>query len=418
MPEARSVGVIGAGAVGMCCALYLQQEGHRVTVFDPSGAGEGASKSNAGLLTSSAVVPTAMPGVIRRVPKMLLDPLGPLTLRWRYLPRIAPWLLRFVLASRSAQVERISVALAGLVAQAQASYEPLWRATGTDHLIRREGLLIAYRSEAAFARGQEALQLRRRRGIELEVLEGEAVRGLEPTLDASVRYGVLYPRTAHTVDPRAMVSCFAEHFAREGGRLVRERVVGFDTGRSGPRAIRTDAGSHPVDVIVLAAGAWSRALASRLGARVPLDTERGYGISLPNAGVHPRIPIISPDLGLAVTPMATDLRLTGSVELAGLSAPPQRAQFDRIVRAARTLFPTLETAGASTWMGFRPSMPDSMPVIGRSPRYDNAFLAFGHGHDGLGLAAITGKVVAEMVAGRRPSVDATPFRPERFGPLT
>lgn len=408
------IAVIGAGIVGVCCALYLQREGFKVTIFDDREPRGAASASNAGIISSGGCVPVGTPGVLRRVPKMLIDPLAPLAIRWRYLPRIAPWLLRFVQASRPARVEAISIALKGLLDHVFDSYEPLWKSAGADELICPNGLLYGYESDAAFAGAQAGLALRRRRGVTFEILSASQVRELEPAFAPVFRHGVFYPKTAFTTDPRALVSRLADDFLRQGGHLVRGRVDDVDIGPDGPRALETSTGRRPVQQIVLAAGAWSRRLAARLGSRVPLDTERGYVVNLPRSGVAMKVSFISGDHDFAVTPMRHGLRVSGTVELAGLTAPPNLERARRLVDLAGRLFPKLKTDDAEQWMSFRPSMPDSLPVISRSPRHASVFFAFGHGHGGMTFAGITGKLIAELITDRPTTVDVSPFRVDRF----
>lgn len=410
----RQVAVIGAGVVGVCCALYLQRAGFAVTVFDPKEPGDEASRSNAGILSAASIVPTAMPGIVRQVPRMLRDPLAPLAIRWRYLPRITPWLVRFVLASRPARVEAISIGLHGLIARAHESWAPLWALDGVDALVRTGGNLYTYQTDAAFAGAQAGLALRRRRGLSFELLDGGQVGELEPALAGAVKHGVWFPQTRFTTDPGRLVRLLAAEVVARGGRFVRERVTGIDVGPGGPRALRTPAGAHPVATLVIAAGAWSRPLAAALGSRVPLDTERGYVVVLPRPGVALGRALISGDYHFGLTPMDAGLRLAGTDELAGLKAPPNPSRAEKLVASARRLFPQLGTEGSTWWMSFRPSFPDSLPVIARSPRHRAVFFAFGHGHLGLSLAAVTGRLIAELASGQPPSVDLTPYRADRF----
>jgi D-amino-acid dehydrogenase len=226
---------------------------------------------------------------------------------------------------------------------------------------------------------------------------------------------VLFPENAYVVNNYRLVVSLAEHFVRRGGVLCREAVSGFDLAEGdGSNLVRTDAGRHAVDAIVVAAGAWSKALTRQLGHKVPLDTERGYHVMLPEPGVMPRLPIYSGDNSFAVTPLEHGLRFAGTVELGGLAAAPNYSRADVLLERGRRMFPGLKEAGATKWMGFRPSMPDSVPVIGGSPRRRNAFFAFGHGHLGLTLGAITGRLIADLVAGRDPGIDMAPYRVDRF----
>ena len=411
--------VIGAGVVGVCVALYLQRDGHAVTLVDRQGPGEGTSFGNGAVIGEESVVPVAMPGILGKVPGMLLDPLGPLAIRWSYLPRLAPWLLRFVAASRPAEVERISIALKALMDGSFDAFKPLLELAGAEAMLKRGGWVGVYETEAQFAAAQPYLELQRRRGVALDVLPPEELRQLEPALASGFHRGVYYPNVGHTVNNFRLVQELAAAFTREGGEFLRQEVRGFEMGpangaEEGPRAVMTEAGRVPCDAVVLAAGAWSRDLARQLGETPPLDTERGYHMHLPNPGVTPRIPVYSTTYGFVSTPLEHGLRIAGTVELGGLKAAPNWKRAEVLLTHARRFFPGLETAEAKPWMGFRPSMPDSLPVISRGGRHRNAYFAFGHGHCGLMLGARTGELIAHLVAGRDPGIDMSPYRVDRF----
>ena len=406
--------VIGAGAIGICCALYLQREGFTVRVVDRGQIAGEASQSNAAFISADDCVPLATPALLRRVPGMLLDPLGPLAIRWRYLPRLTPWLYQFVRASAPSQVERISTALMSLLEPAVASYDSLLAEFDADHLITKSGLLYVYGSDRAFAADRLGIELRRRQGVRLELLDGDQVAAREPLLAGKVKHGVYYSASAFTPNPLRLVRTLADQFVRAGGEIVNAEVVGIDLVDSRPQRLRTRDGSLAVDRIVVAAGAWSGRFARQLGTDVPLDTERGYLMELPAARPCPRIPFLAVDSHVAVTPTEAGLRLAGGVEFAGLTAAPNLKRADALLKAVEPLVGPVDIRGAMRWMSFRPSMPDSLPVIGWAPRTTGAYLAFGHGHLGLSLAAITGRLVAEAMAERQPSLDLAPFSADRW----
>ena len=414
MRQSGRIAVLGAGIVGLCTALYLRRDGHDVVVIDRDAPGRGASFGNAGLLQVEGCVPLATPGVLRRAPGMLLDREGPLVVRWGYLPRIAPWLLRFAAAARPQTVERISASLAALLDRALAAYAPLVDAAGAHDLLRPSGVLFAYRTDAAYRAAQRDHALRRRRGVRLEELGRDEIRQFEPALTPEVKRAVFAPDCMTVDDPLALTSRFADSFLRGGGVLLREEVTDIETGVDGVRRVVTGAGGHDVDRLVVAAGAFSRPWAAKLGAPAPLDTERGYHLMLPEPKVALRRPVLVGDHRFAIVPMGGGIRLAGTAELAGLAAPPDFRRAEMLLPMARRLLPGLDGAGRTRWMGFRPSMPDSLPVIGRSPRFANACLAFGHGHLGLTLGAVTGRLIADLTAGRDPGIDMTPYRPDRF----
>lgn len=417
--EARRVVVIGAGIVGICTALHLLRDGHKVTVIDRGGPGEGTSFGNGAIIGEESVVPIAMPGILRKVPGMLLDPLGPLAIRWTYLPQITPWLLRFVAASRPAEVERLSIALRSLMVGTFDAFKPLLEIAEAEDMLQRRGRIAVYETEAHFAAAQPIIELQRRRGVECEVLKPEELRQLEPALAPGFHRGVFYPNDGHTVNNFRLVQVLAAAFTREGGEILREEVRGFEFGAAngageGPSAVVTEAASRPCDAVVLAAGAWSRPLARQLGENPPLDTERGYHMHLPNPGGAPRIPVYSTTYGFISTPLEHGLRLAGTVELGGLEAEPNWKRAEVLLKHAKRFFPEVDTTDAKPWMGFRPSMPDSVPVISQGRRHRNAYFAFGHGHCGLMLSARTGQLIAHLVAGRDPGIDMAPYRVDRF----
>lgn len=410
--------VIGAGVVGVCTASYLQRAGLPVLLLDPFGAGERTSFGNAGCLNASSVVPMAMPGVIGKVPGWLTDPLGPLAIRWSYLPRLAPWLYRFWRASRPHRVQEIAHALRPLLARTLENYSPLVKDARAELLVHRIGHLFAYSTEAGYRADAAAMALRAATGVEIEDLDRASLRELEPDLSPAFSRGRLVRENGHTSDPGRLVKLLAEAVEQRGGRFLRERVVGFEASDQGVSAVRTERRLHAARAVVLAAGAWSRPLARMLGDDVPLDTERGYHIVVRDAESGPRIPTMWAEGKIIATPMDGGLRFAGQVEFAGLDAPPNWGRADVQLALGQKMYPRLSASypeeRLSRWIGFRPSLPDSLPVIGRSTRFANAFHAFGHGHVGMAAGSTTGRVVAELVSGKTPSIPVEPFSPARF----
>lgn len=414
----RKVAVIGAGIVGMAAASYLQRDGHDVFVIEPNDPGEGASYGNAGCINPSSVVPMSMPGTMRNVPKWLCDPLGPLSVRWSYLPLVAPWLLRFWRAGTPERVEAQAKALRALLGPAFDNLWPLVKAAGAEGLLHRLGGLTVYRSAEARAKDNAGWNLRRAHGIEVQELGADELRQLEPELSRDYTHGVLVPGNGHTVDPGGLVKKLAEAFVRAGGRIVREKATGFELRDGRLLAVQTETGSHVADSAVVCAGIRSRELAAGLGDRVPLETERGYHVVLREPEVRPRLPIMSGEGKFVATPMAGGLRFAGTVELAGHDAPPNWARARILLTQGVEMFPRLARSypdeRVALWMGHRPSFPDSLPVIDRASRTPDVIYAFGHGHTGMTGGPTTGKVVADLVAGRAPAIDLAPFRLTRF----
>ncbi|MBI4182508.1 MAG: FAD-binding oxidoreductase [Proteobacteria bacterium] len=406
--------VIGAGIVGICTALSLQRAGFEVTLVDPGGPGEGASSGNAGHLAVWLAAPLGVPGMIARVPKMLLDPQAAVAIRWGYLPRIAPWLLRLLLASRPRRVEEISLALAALLRRARDDFDPLIESAAAKRLVVRRNYLAIYESRDAFRASAGIFRLVERRGARIPELGADEIRQLEPALGPAVKYARLVADVTSVIDPLEFSRTLCADFTHRGGTFVRAAATGFALGPNGPERVLTTAGDLAAGTVVIAAGAFSHPLAAELGSRVPLDTERGYHVMLADPGITLRTSMSSGDGGFGIVTMAKGLRLAGTIEFGGLRLPPNPARWEAMLARARRLFPGLREGGQSRWMGFRPSLPDSLPVLGRSPRYPRVFFAFGHSHLGLTLAATSGRLIADLASGRAPAVDLTPYRPDRF----
>lgn len=405
--------VVGAGIVGTCCALQLRREGHEVTLIDPHGPGGHASASNAGIITTAAVVPLATPELLRSVPRMFMDPLSPLAIPPRYAFAILPWLLRFFLNSRRCQVEKVSSTLAELTARSIASYESLITESHADDLVSRKGALYVYREDSAFKDARGARELRRRRGVKFEVLNRAEVLALEPSLKG-IRYAVRYPDSRRTTNPQALVRRFASRFVELGGVLVRDQALGFRFDDMKLRAVLGREADYECSSVVIAAGAWSKHLARQLGDNVPLDTERGYIVDLPESGIQLQHSVIYEDRHIAVSPVSGGVRLAGMAEFGGLRTPANPQRVLKLTRGIRDLFPDVSTVNGQWWMSYRPSIPDSLPVIGRSSKCPSVLYAFGHGHVGLEFGALTGQLIANLVAHRDSGFDLRPIGPGRF----
>ena len=414
IPDKTQVTVIGAGIVGITAALYLQRAGCRVTVLDRSGPGEGCSFGNAGLISPGACVPFSMPEMLWKVPQYLMDPLGPLAIRWAYLPRALPWLLRFLAAGRPDRVRAISRAMAALHSRAFEAYAPLLKEAGAEGLVRHSGQLYASKQEHGIEGGRLVQALREAAGVKAEVLGANELHQLEPALSPLYRSALFFPENGYSLNSFRLVQVLAEQVVRNGGDILRRTVSGFRVTDGRPSAVVTGAGDLPVDRLVIAAGAWSHRLLAQLGTNVPLEAERGYHVMLPDPGVRPRLPVSNRDHAFAATPMENGLRFAGTVEIAGLDAPPDFRRARVLLQHGKEMFPGLRTEGMTEWMGARPSLPDGLPVIDVSPNFSSVYFAFGHSHYGLMGAAITGKLIAELVTGRPPSIDLTAYSVGRF----
>jgi len=360
--EAKRVGVIGAGMVGVCTASWLQRDGHSVFLVEMGQPGHGASFGNAGCFNGSSVTPMSMPGVIRNVPRWLFDPVGPLSLRWSYLPAITPWLLRFVRAGTPEKVRAQARALRPLVGPTLEALKPLITAAGAEDLVHRLGHLYAYRSAESLKKDRLAWELRRENGVEIDQFDADELRQLEPALSRDYVRGVLVRENGHTSNPLKLVKRLLEHFLQSGGEIVRARAHGFRLEGRRIAAIQSDAGDLPADAVVACAGAYSKPLSAALGDRVPLETERGYHLMISDPESMPRIPTADADGKFVAMPMETGLRFAGTVELAGLAAAPDWRRARILLAQGRKMLPGLAASHPeeriSVWMGHRPSLPD------------------------------------------------------------
>ncbi|MCK9510878.1 MAG: FAD-dependent oxidoreductase [Pigmentiphaga sp.] len=409
------VAVIGNGIVGVCSAAWLQRAGHQVTFIDPLPPGEACSFGNAGSLSPSACLPVGMPGMWKKVPRWLRDPLGPLTVRWSYLPTVLPWMLRFLHHSKPAEVVRIATALRELLAPIFDCYEPLLEHADLQHLVQRTGCLYVYSSSDVARQWQWGMDLRRSLGVELRDVGQEELETLEPDLKGRFRFGILAPENGSTLDPSELVKGLHAQCERDGATSVRQRVTGFQ--RRGDRidGLLLDNGEvQACDAVVIAGGAWSARLTRQLGLRIPLETQRGYHVTVNSNNLALRHTVMAVEHNLMVNPMAKGLRLAGSVEFAGLEAEPDYRRADVLLHHGREMFPHLDTSRHTRWMGHRPCLPDSLPVIGGVPGVANAWCAFGHGHVGMCGGASTGREVARMVDGQPAGLDLAPFSPTRW----
>jgi glycine/D-amino acid oxidase-like deaminating enzyme len=414
MTDPSDVAIIGAGVVGMCCARVLQRQGHRVTVYDPEQPGSGASFGNAGHIAIDHIRPLARLDILRQVPAMLSDPLGPLSIRWRDAPALLPWLTRFALASLPAQERRGTTALAALLRGSGAAWVEEMRGSNLAGLFRAKGALVAYDSARGFAAASGERALLRAHGIGVDTMDGDAARALAPGLAATIRAATYFPAAQHVVDPQGVVLGLADAFVRDGGRIERLAVTGFELADGAVRALATPSGSRKADLVVLAAGLASRRFGPELGIKLPLVDERGYHVMIEPTGARFEVPVTWGERGFVLTPMEAGIRLAGTVELAKPDTPPSWARAELLTRQARLLFPGLTGGEISRWMGTRPTLPDYLPAIGRAPRQRNLYFALGHQHIGLTTAAMTARLIGDLVAGQPPEIDLAAFAPDRF----
>ncbi|MGK9231074.1 FAD-dependent oxidoreductase [Inquilinus limosus] len=403
------IAIIGGGVIGCATAAWLAADGHEVTVYERRPEDRHASAGNAGMLAFPEITPLARLGVLTSVPRWLMDPLGPLALRWRDLPALTPWLLRFLVAARAEQVERSTAALGGLMRSALDDHQELARRAGLSGHLRQTGAIDLYDSEASFRAALPEWELRRRLGgHDFEPLTPDQARALVPDLNGGFARAVLC-RSYWMVDsPLGVLQGLRRGL---GERLAAGTVTAVEPGADGITVRLADGGARAFDKVVVAAGVWSRGIVRGLGLKVTLETERGYNTTIPDSPVRLPMPLVFADHGFVASPLAEGLRIGGAVELAAVDAPANLERARALRRKARRYLPAIPETGGTEWMGRRPSTPDSLPVIGPHPRDRRIVFAFGHGHLGLTLSATTARLAAGLLSGTPAPAD---FGIERF----
>jgi len=408
------VTIVGGGIVGLLCAVRLLRLGWRITVVDQGLAERRCSYGNAGSLSPGSVAPLGMPGVLSQVPQWLLDPKAPLHVRYDYWLRAVPWLLQFLHASSPQRVEEISHGLKALLSDSVERYVELLADVRGSDLLRRAGQLQLYPSQRALEKDTRVWQLRRERGVVVESVGSDEIRQLEPAVSRNYGWGVYLPNEGHILNPARLVEVLTEYIARNGAELRNADVQGFDLAGEEVAALVINGGRIDVDRVVIAAGAWSNVLTRQLGEHFPLQTQRGYHVTLAHPGVELKRPVVAADRKYFVTPMEEGLRIAGTVEFADLLAPPSFKRASNLLACAPELLPGLKASGGTQWMGNRPCLPDSLPVVDRSRAFRNVYYAFGNGHLGLTAAPMMGELVASLICGTKPPVDMAPFAASRF----
>ncbi|MER9891796.1 FAD-binding oxidoreductase [Mesorhizobium sp. M0119] len=410
--ETVEIAIVGAGVVGLATALRVAVEGREVLLIDPNEPGSGASFGNAGTIAEYACMPVGNPAVLRALPKLLLDPESPFSLRWPALLQLAPWLVQFVRQSLPAATRANALALAGLLAEALPAWEEMAKESDMADLLRRNGCLYLYRRDSDFAKAAGGRALRAGFGVHQEVLTPEKIAALEPGLPATGASGLYFPDSMNVTDPKTLMRRLLDAATDRGVSVAQAEITGLRVEADGVR-LSGSGFRVKANTVVIAAGAQSRALAMQAGDRIPLETERGYHLEFPTEAPLLHRPVCPVDLGFYMTPMNGRLRVAGTVELGGLAAPASARRLALLDRGVRQFFPQLGQP-SSEWLGFRPSLPDSRPVIGPSRGSSRVIHAFGHGHLGLTLAPITARLVAELISGRGDPARVATFSADRF----
>ena len=411
---ANDVIVIGAGVVGLSAAIAAQGRGLSVTVIDREGPAAGASAGNAGAFAFTDILPLASPGILWKAPKWLLDPLGPLSVPPAYALKIAPWMFRFWRACAASKVEHSTAAQTALMDLSRAELEPFLKKTDTIAMLRKEGNLQVYESDAEFEASLGGWKARECHGIEFRHLNAEQMAEIQPGIAPRFICGTFTPGWYSIADPRLYTLALADHFRTMGGRIECLDIASLRPLEDGVEVVSHDGRTRKAGRVVLAAGAFSHRIARSLEEKIPLETERGYNTTLPSGAFDLRTQVTFGGHGFVVTRLSSGIRVGGAVELGGLELPANFARSEALLAKAKAFLPGLKSEGGKQWMGFRPSLPDSLPAIGHARHTARVVYAFGHGHLGLTQSAGTARIVADILTGQKPAIDTSAFSPQRF----
>ena len=413
----QNIAIIGAGIIGISTALNLARMGHNVTVFDPRGPAGGASFGNAGAMAASGILPLNMPGLALKAPGMLLSPKQPLFIKWRYLLTIAPWLVRFLSHATPEKAAATSRALYALVGTSYSDHLALAKGTPAERYLKPSDYLYVYPDRAAFEGDAYGYSLKKAAGIKWETIEPAKLKSFDPALAETDGFGVHFDGGEHAIlsDPGKYVEGLAAGLEALGGRVIKAEVTDISVEAGKATGLVAGGETHHCDAVLLAAGAWSKALALKLGLNLPLETERGYHLELWEPNVEMKRPILVTQGKFAVTPMEGRIRCAGIDEFGGLEAGPSPEGPALLEYWVKRALPAIKWQHTSSWLGFRPTMPDSLPLIGAAPKISNAFLSFGHHHLGMTAGPKTGRLLAQMISGQTPNEDMTPYAPGKWG---
>jgi len=410
----HEVVVIGAGIVGICCALSLLEKGIAVTLIDREPPATGTSSGNAGVVSPWSNVPLCLPGVWKNVPKWLLDADGPVSIPTSHLLKSLPWSLRFLGNTSLAKAIEISDAMAALNAPCIDLYRNHLKGTGEEQLLRDSLYLHVFRKREQASLDSIAGQLRARHDTPMEIIYDDELRALEPALSADYKAAILIRGQARALSPGRLGAVLAQKFESMGGRLQRANVRRLTPLQDATWRLESEAGEFSASKLVVAAGAWSARLLKPLGVKLPLAAERGYHLTFRNPGVTLNNSVMEAERMFVCSSMENGVRSAGTAEFADLDAKPNYQRARSLKRLTSELIPGINTDDLEEWMGTRPSLPDNLPCIGEIARLPGLFAAFGHSHWGMSMAPRTGRIVAELVAGATPEIDISPYRVDRF----
>jgi len=409
----KKIIVIGAGIVGVSSAIWLRRAGHDVILIDKGEPGMGASYGNGAILAACSVVPVTSPGLLLKGPKLLLDPNFPLFMRWSYLPKLIPWMARYMSNANDKDTRRIAHGITTIVGDSLEQHQALTAGKDAAKWVQESEYSFVYPDRAAFDADTYVWELRREAGFVPELIEGRAVQEAEPILSQNIDFLAVMKNHGFILNPAGYVKDLVKLLESEGGKFVRTEVKDFDISGGNISAIDTDQGRMECDRAVLATGVWSKPLMGKLGLNIPLEAERGYHIVYQNPNIRPNAPMMLTTGKFVATPTDEGLRCAGVVEFGGLKDVKSKAALRLMRKKVNEVFPTMNAATEEEWLGFRPAPSDSLPLVGEVGN-SGVFTAFGHHHIGLTGGPKTGRMIADMVTGNQMNIDTTPFAPDRF----
>ena len=407
-----SVGVIGAGIQGVCISLCLIKKGFRVTLIDRDEPGSSASYGNAGHFSPYASVPINRPDVLIDVPAMLFSATGPLSLKWNYVPKMIPWFIKFIKNCSRKKMMHTAKYMHQILDLALPAYDDLFKEIDISGLVENKGIIYFWTNEDLKSRELE-INIRKELGVEQQLLTAHEIHDLEPHIRKIYHSGVYYPNARHTRNPKKILLKLFNLFLQKGGHFEKQNVKTINFSSDEKPIIKTNLNSYIFDKSVIACGAFSKKLTDEVNEKIPLDTERGYHVHFKGHDHLLTRPVIFLNRGFGITPMEPGLRVVGTVEFGGLNNPISKKRIVNLVNNAKYLFPEL-TEHYDEWLGFRPTLPDCLPVMGPSKNYKNLYYSFGHHHLGWTLGAISGKIMARMIAGENTNLDLSAYNSLRF----
>ena len=405
------IGVIGAGIQGVCNALFLQKKGFKVTLFDRDEPGNSATYGNAGHFSPYASVPLNRPDVLTDIPSMLLSSRGPLALKWNYVFKMIPWFIKFIMNCSKKNMMHTAKNMHQILNLALPAYDELFEEIDINGLVENKGIIYIWNDKNLKSRELEN-NIRKELGVDHQILSPKEIHDLEPNIKPIYHGGVFYNYARHARNPKKILIKLFENFIQKGGKFLKLNVqeLNFDDNKP---VIRSEVQRFIFDKLVITCGAFSKQLTDKLHENIPLDTERGYHIHFKDYDHLISRPVVHANYGFGMTPMEQGLRVVGTVEFGGLNNPLTKARIKNLIENAKEMLDGLPEH-EDEWLGFRPSLPDFLPVIGPSKNYKNVFYSFGHHHLGWTLGAISGKIISKMITNENTNLDLKPYSSLRF----